>query len=318
MIAEMQNTLQYLKQSNAVAIFTHMKPDGDCLGSALALKLILEKYGKKVDVYGDATISDNYCFLPQIETLNHPTMQQYDLCVALDCSDRNRLGNWWSIFEKGEKTLKIDHHETNDQFAQVNFVERKGSTAEILYSLIQALSWDIDSQIATCLYAGIASDTGCFMYSSTTKQTHEIACHLMSYPIDFMKIHYYLFQRRTKEQIMLTGMALKNIEFLLDEKVAFCGIKLKEFEKLGADTHDTLGIVSMMANIDGCKIAILMSEEKQNTFLISFRTDGSVDVSKVAEKFGGGGHKMASGCKIYGTYDTVKEKLMTVCKDFVC
>lgn len=317
-MSNVKQAMVYLTQAKKVAIFTHMRPDGDCLGSALALKLILEKQGKKADVYGDVTIKDNYYFLPAVDTINHPQLNEYDLCVAVDCSDRFRLGDTLPIFEKGERTLKIDHHKTNDQFAQVDIVEMVGSTAEIMFDLFQQLKWDIDQDIATCLYAGVSSDTGCFLYNSTTKKTHEIACELLKHNLDLEKIHYYLFQRRTKEQVLLTATALKNIEFFLNDKVAFTGLSLKDFDRIGAASNDTLGIVSMIANIDGCRIAILMGEEKPNTFAISFRTDGSVDVSLVAEKFGGGGHKMAAGCKIYGNFETVKAKLIDACREFVC
>lgn len=313
-----EKALLYLKEAKNVAIFTHMRPDGDCLGSALAMKLILEKQGKKADVYGDVTIKDNYNFLPSMDSINKPELLNYDLCVAVDCSDRYRLGDTWGVFEKGARTLKIDHHKTNDQFAQVNLVDLVGSTAQILFDIYEKLHWTLDKDIATCLYTGVSSDTGCFLYNSTTKKTHEIACKLLEYNLDLEKIHYYLFQRRTKEQVLLTATALKNIEFVLNGKVAFTGLSLKDFDAIGASSTDTIGIVSMMSNIDGCRIAILMGEEKSNTFAVSFRTDGSVDVSLVAEKFGGGGHKMAAGCKIYGSFDAVKTKLIEACRQFVC
>lgn len=317
-MSNVKQAMLYLTEAKNVAIFTHMRPDGDCLGSALALKLMLEKQGKNVDVYGDITIKDTYNFLPAITTINHPKLKEYDLCVAVDCSDRYRLGDTWSIFERGQRTLKIDHHKTNDPFAQVDIVEMVGSTAEIMYQLFEELNWTLTREIATCLYTGISSDTGCFLYNSTTKQTHQIACKLLDFHLDLEKIHYYLFQRRTKEQILLTATALKNIEFILSGKVAFTGLTLKDFQKINTTSNDTVGIVSMMANIDGCRIAILMGEEKKNTFVVSFRTDGSVDVSLVAEKFGGGGHKMAAGCKLYGTFEVVKAKLIDACREFVC
>lgn len=317
-MSNVKQAMLYLKECKNVAIFTHMRPDGDCLGSALALKLMLEKQGKNADVYGDITIKDTYHFLPAIHSINHPKVKEYDLCVAVDCSDRYRLGDTWPIFERGQRTLKIDHHKTNDPFAQVDIVETVGSTAEIMFLLFEQMNWTLTDDIATCLYAGISSDTGCFLYNSTTQQTHEIACKLLGFQLDLEKIHYYLFQRRTKEQILLTATALKNIDFVLDGKVAFTGLSLKEFQKMNASSTDTVGIVSMISNIDGCRIAILMSEEKPNTYIVSFRTDGSVDVSLVAEKFGGGGHKMAAGCKLYGNFETVKAKLIEACREFVC
>ncbi len=313
-----QQCLQYLQQASTVAIFTHMRPDGDCLGTGLALKLMLEAQGKKVDIYGDVNISENYQFLPGIDAVNQPTLSSYDLTVAVDCSDRYRLGDWWRVYEGGTYTLKIDHHATNDQFAQVNVVHTVGSTAEIMYYVFQQLGWELNSDVATCLYAGLSSDTGCFLYNSTTKETHEIACDLMSYHLDLEKIHYYLFQRRTRQQIMLTATALYNIEFALEGKVAFTGLSLKDFHRIGVKSTETIGIVSMMSNIDGCRISILMGEEKPNVFAVSFRTDGSVDVAKVAEQFGGGGHKMAAGCKLYGSFNTVKEKLLKGCEPFIC
>ena len=308
--------IEELKNRKKVAIFTHKRPDGDCFGAASALKQALTKLGAKCDIYCDGIINDNYLFIKHIDKVNEVTLNSYDLGVAVDCSDLNRLGKYATLFTSIDNTLKIDHHKTAEDFAKINHVEILGSTCEILYDLIKELGVELDADIATSLYAGVASDTGCFMHDSTTSNTHFVAGKLLEYGFDLDKANYLLFKRKTIGQINLLKTALSHLRFICDKKVAITYLTRKDFQEFGCANTETFGIVNTCVDIDIVDIGVLISEDKPGLYACSFRGKGKVDVSKICEEFGGGGHVRASGCNIFGTHNTVMSKIEKVINDY--
>ena len=308
--------LDLLKNSTNVAIFSHVRPDGDCLGSASALKSTLEKLGKNVDLYCDCILSENYSFIKHLDVLNKPNCLEYDLAVAVDCSDLARLGEYSDIFQKVKNTIKIDHHKTYADFANVNFVEHVGSTCEILYFVIKELGVEIDSDIACALYAGVSSDTGCFMHNNTTSNAHKIAGELLEVGFDLDKANYNLFKRRTVGQINLLKTALNNMRFIANNRVAISYLTLRDFKVNNTRNTETYGIVNTLVDIDSVDIGILISEDKPNLYTCSFRSKGNVDVSLICQEFGGGGHLNASGCNIFGGYNNVIDKIEKVINSY--
>lgn len=310
------NIIQNLKSAKRVAIFAHKRPDGDCFGSASALKQALIKMGAVCDIYCDCVLPENYAFIKHISDINVSTCEDYDLGVAVDCSDLNRLGKYSSLFSKISTTIKIDHHKTQENFATYNHVELLGSTCEILFFLLTELGIEFDSDIACSLYAGLSSDTGCFMHNSTTSQTHYVASKLMEYDFNFDEANYYLFKRKTIGQIGLLKTALSHLRFLCNNTLAITFLTLRDFEEQNCTNLETFGIVDTCVNIDCAKIGVLISEERPGLYTCSFRSKGKVDVSKICETFGGGGHVNASGCNIFGTYNTVISKIEKAVKDY--
>lgn len=308
--------IEQLKNCKNVAIFTHKRPDGDCFGAASALKQALIKLGAKCDIYCDGIINDNYLFIKYVGEVNQTTLDSYDLGVAVDCSDLNRLGKYSSLFCTIDKTIKIDHHKTAEDFAKLNHVEILGSTCEILFDLIKELGVEFDTEIANSLYAGVASDTGCFMHDSTTTNTHLVAAELLKYGFDLDRANYLLFKRKTVGQINLLSRALSHIRFVCNNKVAITYLTRKDFQEFGCANTETFGIVNTCADIDTVDIGVLISEDKPGLYACSFRGKGRVDVSKICEEFGGGGHVRASGCNIFGTYKTVISKIEKVVGDY--
>lgn len=305
-----------LKNAKKVAIFTHKRPDADCLGSASALKQVLAKLGAKCDIFCDGIINDNYLFMKHIDEVNNSTLNSYDLGVAVDCSDLNRLGKYSSLFSTIDETMKIDHHKTAEDFAKLNHVEIVGSTCEILYDLIKELGVEFDLDIAASLYAGVASDTGCFMHDSTTANTHFVAGELLKYGFDLDKVNYLLFKRKTIGQVNLLSRALSHMRFLCGNKVAITYLTRKDFQEFGCANTETFGIVNTCVDIDIVDIGVLVSEDKPGLYACSFRGKGKVDVSKICEEFGGGGHVRAAGCNIFGTYKTVISKIEKVIDEY--
>ena len=198
-----QKIIDELKNCNNVAIFTHVNPDGDCLGSASALKQALVKLNKTADIYCHDNASENYLFIKHIDKLNQPQNTNYDLAVAVDCSDLQRLGKYADLFKSIPKTIKIDHHKTNDNFAEINeVVATSSSVCLMMYYYILQLT-ELDGEIANALFAGISSDTGSFMHSSTTSLEHLVASELLKYDFNLELLNYNLFKKRTFSQIKL-------------------------------------------------------------------------------------------------------------------
>jgi len=306
--------LNVLKESNNVAICCHIKPDADCLGSASALKSALIQMGKTADIFCDSVVSDNFSFLPHIKDVN-PVMGVYDLVVAVDCADASRVGRYISLFKENENSISIDHHMFGaEKYSKYSLVEDLSSTALILYYLFKQMEIEITEDIAVALYAGMASDTGGFLHSNTTAELHTVVGEVMQVILDVTEINYYLFKKRTKGQMELLKTMLNNLKFICDNKVAISYLTSRDFERTGTLDSETYGLVDFCTNIEGVEIGILISEKSKNLYSCSLRGRNR-NVSIIASHFGGGGHKFASGCNIFGGYKSIIDKLEKVIKD---
>ena len=307
-----KDVIDILNNSNNVAICCHIKPDADCLGSASALKSALLKLGKSnIDIFVDDEVNDNYMFLPHINKIN-PIMGVYDTIIAVDCGDASRVGKYITLFEENENTISIDHHLIlEEKFTK--FLENDGlsSAAETIYHLVKQLNIEMDNDIATGLYAGIASDTGGFMHANSTAEVHFVIGDIMKYLTNVVDINYYLFKRRTLGQIGLLKTALNNINFICDNKVAITYLTYRDFERNNSLNSETFGIVDYCVNIDGIEIGILISEKSPNLYSCSLRGRNR-NVAVIAEHFGGGGHALAAGCNIFGGYKSIISKIEKV------
>lgn len=309
---------EYIHKCKSVAIFTHIRPDADALGSSCAFKMYLEKLGKSADIYCDAEdISINYNFIKYVSKINNPQLKEYDTAIALDCGDLNRLGKYETMYNSIETRINIDHHISNPNFGMVNCVVDSSSTGEIVYSIFKAMKLKPDKDIATALYAAVASDTGCFQHSNTTSDSHKIAGQLLRYKIDINKANYYLFKRRSWGQILLLQTALKNLKLYLDGKLAIMFIKANQFKECNVGNNESFGLVDYCVNIEKVEVGILISEIKPNLYAVSIRGKGNVDCNKLGAVFGGGGHANAAGCNIFGSCNSVIGKLVRATKKFI-
>lgn len=308
-----------IHNAKQVAIFTHIRPDADALGSSCAMKMYLEKMGKMADIYVDAEdISLNYNFIKGVRKINTPSLREYDTAIALDCADFSRLGKYGQMYKSISVQLNIDHHITSGNFGQVNCVINSSSTGEIIYTIFKALHVAPNKDIATALYAALASDTGCFQHANTTATTHKIAGQLFRYKIDINKANYFLFKRRSWGQIKLLQTALKNLKLYLDGKLAIMFLKANDFKECDVGNNESFGLVDYCVNIEKVEVGILISEIKYNLFAVSIRGKGNVDCSKLAMVFGGGGHPDAAGCNIFGSCGSVINKLIRATRKLVC
>ena len=291
-----------IKEADAIAISGHIHPDGDCVGACLGLcAYILDMYpGKTVDIYLEP-MDKKFQFLKYADGIMHEMEREkpYDLYVSLDCSDLERLGAFGEYFEKAAYTVCVDHHISNQGFGDLRFIDADASsTCEILFELFDEEKISFDT--AQCLYLGIVHDTGVFKHSNTTKKVMEIAGALLDKGVRPSRIIDETFYKKTYIQNQILGRALMESILLLDGQIIFSAIRKKDMDFYGVDGNDLDGVIDQLRVTEGVECALFLYEITEGQFKVSMRSNEKVDVRKIAEKFGGGGHVRAAGCSMSG------------------
>lgn len=292
-----------LRGTKTIALGGHIHPDGDCVGSSLGLYIYLkEQYpDREIDVYLEE-IPEAYRMIHKTDEVKHLIQadKQYDLFICLDCGDAARLGFSEPLFRTAKHTFCIDHHVSNQAFADDNYIEPEASsTSEMVYGLLDKEK--INRHTAEALYMGIVHDTGVFQYSCTSPETMEVAAELMRKGIDGNEIIDKTYYEKTYIQNQILGRALLESILILDKQCIVSSISKSELEFYQAKPSDLEGIVSQLRLTQGVEVAIFMYELDTQQFKVSLRSKGKADVSKVAQYFGGGGHKRAAGFTMKGT-----------------
>lgn len=301
-----------LENVKTVAISGHIRPDGDCVGSCMGMYLYLKDNFpqlKKVTVYLQE-IPESYRIISGTDQICHncDSDERYDLFIALDCGDPERLGEAEKYFMSAEKTLCYDHHVSNHGFADKNYIDPAISSAsELVYHVMDPEK--ITKEIAEALYMGIAHDTGIFQYSCTSPHTMEVAAELMRKGIDCSYIIDTTYMEKTYVQNQILGRALLESIMVLDGRCIISAIKKKDMKFYGVIPADLDGIVSQMRLTKGVEVAIFLYETNLQEYKVSLRSKSYVDVSKVAQYFGGGGHVRAAGCTMQGSMHDVINNL---------
>lgn len=303
----LEETLELLSKAATIVLVSHIGPDGDTLGSTLALKGALEQMGKKVTIMVDDKISFTYDFMPSIESYVKPQEgDQYkaDLLVVIDASSLDRAG----IIPKcvnAPVLLNIDHHISNTHYADYLWLNAKAAaTGEMILALIKKMPVTITKEIATCLYVAIATDSGYFKYSNTTPATMRAAADLLEMGIAPNEISDAL-ELKSKATIELLKKVLNTITYYGNGKIATIEISHENYDK----DIDTDSFIYYPRYIDGVDVAILFKAVEDKVTRVSMRSK-TIDVSKVALEFNGGGHKRAAGCTLYATLEETKTQLL--------
>lgn len=297
-----------------IVVVGHIRPDGDCVGSCTALYLYLRHNKKelgieKVDVYLEA-FANELLMLNGADKIRHDyeAADTYDLLISLDCGSIDRLGNALPFFQAAKKTINIDHHISNTSFAAVNHVEPDASsTCEVLYYLMREDK--ITKEIADALYVGLIHDTGVFKHSNTSERTMVTAGKLINKGIDFSALIDESFYAKTYLQNQVLGRCLMESILVMDGKVVFASISRKMLDFYGAASSDLDGIIDQLRVTKGTQVAIFVYEMRPQEFKVSMRSNGEVNVSKIAVYFGGGGHIKAAGCTMSGSVHDVINNL---------
>lgn len=307
----MERISEEVKGANKIGIAGHVRPDGDCVGACTALYQYLTLYREElgigqVDVYLEPFGKEFDC-LTGADQIHHTYDADdiYDVFITLDSSSLDRLGNALKYFTTAKKTINIDHHVSNPFFAQINHViVDASSTCEVLFTLMEEER--ITLQIAESLYVGIIHDTGVFKHSSTSPRTMNIAGKLMEKGINFSVLIDESFFAKTFMQNQILGRCLMESILVLDSKVVFASVGRRVLDFYGASSPDLDGIIDQLRITKGTEVAVFIYETGFREYKVSMRSNGEVNVSKIASYFGGGGHIKAAGCTMTGSeYDVI-------------
>lgn len=297
-----------LKGETKVALICHIRPDGDTLGSALALKLALNSLGIGAEVVCDDPVPSRFFFLNECLTVGKELSGEYSAIAAIDCADITRLGKFSEVFAAHKNTYGIDHHISNNRYAKYSYVVDLASNCENVLKLIDELGVILSEDMANLLVMGIMTDTGNFRHKNVTAETLAAASRLKAVGADINKIYYHMFSAQSKERAKLFGMVMSRIRYFEDGKLAVATVRLKDFSESGARQDETEGFIDFVMGITGVEIGACIMEVTPNKFKISFRSNGA-DVNAVASAFGGGGHTLASGCQVSGDYEEVVDRV---------
>lgn len=301
------NILEELKDAKIVGITGHVRPDGDCVGSTMGLYNFLKLNRPDLDVRVFLQKpGEEFNYIPRIEEIRHETDVNLvcDCFIVLDCSSLDRIEPFAEVFLNAKKTICLDHHVSNNDFADVNLVKADwSSTCEVLYTTLEEDK--IDRDVATCIYTGIIHDTGVFKYSCTSKQTMTIAGKLMEKGIDYSDIIDNSFYAKTYIQNQILGRALLESVLFYDGKCIFSSISREIMDFYGVDGKSLGGIVEQLRLTEGVEVAIFMYEIGEGEYKVSLRSKKYIDVAKIAAHFNGGGHVRAAGFSVKGTVHAI-------------
>lgn len=301
-----------LLSGESYVIACHQRPDGDTLGSALAIAHALRREGKEVVVLSQDGVPENYEFIPESDTVAVSTESgQFDVGLLVDCEGLSRAGSAAAAVESARLHACIDHHVPEDGFGEVRVVdEHASSTAEVVVELLDANDVQIDQTMASQLLTGLIADTGAFRFANTSPQTFHIAARLTDLGAKPSVIAREVYDNHPVRALQLLGRALCSLETDTDGSVVWASITRSDLEELGANDADTDGIVNQVARVKGPKVAILFREIEPESIRVSLRSRDGVDVNEIARAFGGGGHVGAAGCTVGAPLAQAREQVI--------
>ena len=310
---------EFLNGVRTVAIAGHVNPDGDCVGSCMATYLYLRDNFPEIeaDVYLEH-FKPEFRFIEEIDNVKSRLLDKdYDLLILLDISSKDRIGVAGSLTEKTGKVLCFDHHVTNrEQYTWLINDPQASSASEVVYRYMDPDK--ISEKCAEAIYMGIVHDTGVFQYSCTSPETMRIAANLMEKGVPFNRIIDKTFYQKTSLQNQLLARTLMESIQMFGGKLIIGYLKNKDISFYGAVSTDMDGIVSQLRNTAGVEVAVFMYEKEPGVFKVSLRSSEKVDVSAIAQKFGGGGHVRAAGCVMQGSiYDVINNLTLYLERDLV-
>ncbi|MCA9040415.1 MAG: DHH family phosphoesterase [Planctomycetaceae bacterium] len=315
-----------LEQNKSFLITSHVRPDLDALGSELALALLLESLGKRVTIINSSDMPDNLRFIdPENRVQKYVPEQHRDLVLnvdvhfIVDTSAWKQLGTISDVFKSSQATkVVIDHHVSSDNLGAIEFKDPLAeATGTLIYRLIKACGYSLLPEMAVPLYGAIATDTGWFRFSSTTSETHRIIAELIDLGVQPDWLYQQLYEQYSLARVKLVGRILSRVELDCDGQLAHVYVQWKDFTETGAKPIDTEDLVNECLRIAGTKAAFIAVEQQNKTIKFSLRSRSDVDVSRVAELFGGGGHKKAAGTVLNEPFSAARKKVLAAMKEAV-
>lgn len=319
----LEQIINQLKKSRRVLLASHIHPDGDAIGSLIAMGLALTEMGKATWLYNESPLPAIYHFLPSIHRIKHHPGEigTYDTAVVMDCSDINRIGDAAGAVNRIPVIINIDHHITNTRFGAFQLIDPDASaSAEIVFRLIKALDIKITPAIAYAIYTGIMTDTGSFRFANTNPEAFNICHEMVQFGADPHKVAHHVYETISLSRIKLLTMLFDTIELTKNSNMSIMTLTQNMLRETGIRIQDVNGLINYAKAIENVKVAALLYERakekkrfmNESHFHISLRSDGSVDVAKIATSFGGGGHARAAGFDIMGSLPELKHRLYEI------
>ena len=316
----LQRIANNLKTAKQVAIFAHMRPDGDALGSSLALSRALDYFGIENEVCVETDLPSNLLFVEGLKKVKKFPEKEYDVLVTLDCSDEQRLGALSDEFMRAKRkkdTYNIDHHVSNTRYAKVNFVRECSANCMNVAKLIEYMGAPIDKEMAEYLLLGLLTDSGNFSHDDVNEETLALGAKLVKAGADIHYFNYNLFKKQSKARASLHAETMGGMRYFFDDRFALITITRDAMKKYGADNGMTEGFVDFPLNVDTVEVACSIMEVNFRQYKISLRTKTYADANKIAGTFGGGGHVRAAGCMLFGELEDVIDRLSYVVSQYL-
>jgi phosphoesterase RecJ-like protein len=296
-------------EAKEMIIGCHLNPDGDSIGSMLALGLGVARLGKKAYMVSPNGVPKIYRALPGADRVAKKADKPADLAIAVDCGDKERLGRAYGIFEKAKDIIVIDHHEFGETFGNINVIDARASSAgELVYRILRTLPIRITSDMAQNLLTAIIVETNSFRLPNVRPSTFEICAQLAKTGVDFHKLSELVYWSRRRQAALLSGLCVSRAEFSSGGRISWSVARKRDFKKFGAETEDADSVAADMLSVKGVEIAAFFREEK-GKLRVSIRSKGNVNIAKVARDYGGGGHFDAAGCYIANRDRAIKKLL---------
>jgi len=315
---DVKEIFDIIHNSNNICIAGHKAPDGDCIGSVMALYEFLKPMNKNLTVCIDGSIPYNYrSFVNEGIISKEYDGSIYDVVIILDCSDADRLGKFSDILNNTKKTICIDHHKTNMNFADINIIDIDiSSTGELLYDIITSTGREITKQVAENIYVAIVTDTGKFSYSNTGSNTHKTTAALIEMGVDVSEIDNKIYNSKPSNVVKAFIDCISDINLYFDNKIGVATISQKILSDHNVEMGDIDGVVEFIREIKEVEVSCVLKEYNNNT-KVSLRSKSDIDVSKISLVFGGGGHKKAAGFEIYDTAENTKKIVINELRKYI-
>ena len=310
--------LDVLRESQTVCVVGHVRPDGDCVGSQLALALALRGEGKKVACWNEDPMPQKYRFLDPEGRFEKPkTDEEFDCAIAVDAASCERLGRRvGECIARRKVLINIDHHASNDRFGDLNWVSfRQPSTGELIYRLLRAARWALTPRMADCLFTAVSTDTGSFQYPNTRPGTFHVGAELVTHGADLAKICGAVYESFPLSRARLLKLLYSKFKLTHGDRIAYFWLKKADLARTGAESNDTEGLIDHIRAIEPVVVACVFEEIEPELTRISLRSKNQdLNVSEICGQFGGGGHPAAAGARIPGNPLSVQRRVIAAIK----
>lgn len=306
---------RFLREHDDYLVVSHVNPDGDAASSTFAVGLLLRRLGKTYTLINEGSVPEKFARIGSGQAIRKlgdlAASPSYTYVICVDCADYARIGEVNRLIAEDALILNIDHHATNDHYGRVNAVRKDAaSTTEVIYDLVEAMDEPLDTELATCLYTGLLTDTGGFRYANTSPKVLRIASRLIAAGVSGSELAEWYLETITMAHVQLLKRSLATLSFSPDGKIAWLYVTQEDIAESGANDEDLEGLVNYSRNIAGVEVGLFFKQKDSGTVKVSLRSNGSTDVSRVAQALGGGGHVRAAGCTVAGSIPQAIDRVL--------